>query len=356
MTIGIGLIGTGFARSTQAPVFAEIKGTRISGVASGKLENAKKVAAEFSIPHAGDFEEIVSLPDVDLVVISAPPNIHHPATLAALGAGKHVICEKPMAMNSQEAGEMVRAAAERPNQLAIIDHELRFNPTRQRLKKLIEDDFLGRLYHVSFTMASGFRHSALRPWNWWAQKSAGGGLLGALGSHAIDTLRWLFGDISSVTSIVSTVIPVRIDPETNEPRKVETDDYCTFLFRFSDSGAFGNVTLSAVYGSGGTNQLTLVGEKGTIILDGDENLLAAKGFNGTFEDMSVPDPVSHNKAIPSNIWARSFYHLATATIASLQTGKSTVENAATFEDGLQCQRVIDAILRANESGKWEEVV
>lgn len=356
MTIGIGLIGTGFARTTQAPVFANIDGARIVGVASGKLENAKRVASELSIPHTGDFREIASLPDVDLVVISAPPNLHHSATIAAISSGKHVICEKPMAMNAREAEEMTRAASERPGQLAIIDHELRFNPTRRRLKQMVDDGFLGKLYHVSYTMASGFRHSALRPWNWWAQKSAGGGLLGALGSHAIDSLRWLFGDISSVTSIVSTVIPIRIDPETNQPRQVETDDYCSLLFRFSDSQAFGNVTLSAVYGSGGTNQLTLVGEKGTIILEGDEKLLAAKGFNSSFEDVSVPDSVAKNTAIPSNIWARSFYHLAAATIDALQRGKAVVENAATFHDGLQCQRVIDAIIRANESKKWENVV
>jgi predicted dehydrogenase len=240
--------------------------------------------------HFGDFREIISLDDVNLVVVCAPPNVHHPATMAALAAGKHVICEKPMAMNALEAQEMTLAASEHPHQLAIIDHELRFNPTRRRLKQLVDDGFLGKLYHVSFIMASGFRHSALRPWNWWAQKSAGGGLLGALGSHAIDTLRWLFGNIESVTSIVSTVVPIRTDPETNQPRGVETDDYCSFLFRFSDSDAFGSVTLSAVYGSGGTNQLTLVGEKGTIILEGDEKLLAATGFNGVFEDLSVPDP------------------------------------------------------------------
>ena len=253
-TIGIGFVGTGFARSTQAPVFKAIAGARLVAVTSGRIENAKRMAEEFSMRAVQSWDELVTIPEVDLVVISSPPNTHHPATLAALTAGKHVICEKPMAMTAGEALEMMSAAQERPDQLAIIDHELRFNPTYARMKQLVDEGYLGKLYHVSMTVAAGFRHSALRPWNWWSQKSAGGGLLGALGSHAIDTLRWLFGDIDSVTSSVATIVPMRVDPDTKIPRPVETDDYCSFLFRFRDSPALGTVTLTAVQASGGTQR------------------------------------------------------------------------------------------------------
>ncbi len=272
-TIGIGFVGTGFARSTQAPVLRTIEGARLAAVASGRIENARRMADEFSMRAMSSWDELVTLPEVDLVIIASPPNTHHPVTLAALSAGKHVICEKPMAMTAGEALEMTNAAHSRPNQLAIIDHELRFNPTYRRIKQLVDEGFLGRLYNVSMTVATGFRHSALRPWNWWSQKSAGGGLLGALGSHAIDMLRWLFGDIDAVAASVATIVPIRIDPETNQPREVETDDYCSFLFRFADGQAgpaFGTVTLTAVQASGGANQLTLAGEHGTIILDNEK--------------------------------------------------------------------------------------
>ena len=354
--IGIGFIGAGFARSTQAPAFRAHPDANLVAVCSGSRESAQKMATEFDLPHVCETpEELVALDDVDLVVISAPPHIHHPATLAALAAGKHVLCEKPMAMNAAEAAEMASAAAAHVRQLAIIDHELRFNPTWRKMKHLVDDGFLGEIYHVSMTVAAGFRHAALRPWNWWAEKSAGGGLLGALGSHAIDGLRWLVGDIDAVSGTVATMVPERRDPHTNEMRAVETDDYCSCLLRFALRGggqAHGTMMLSALYPSGGKNQLTLVGEKGTIILDQDETLLAAAGFNTPFTDLSVPDPAREVDGIPGNLWARSFYHLAGATIDALKAGKSEVEGAATFTDGLRCQEVIDAIHRAQAGARW----
>ena len=358
--IGIGLIGSGFARSTQAPAFRLYPDAALVAVCSGRFENAKNMAEEFAIPHAcASYEELISLEEVSLVVISAPPNLHHSAAIAALAAGKHVICEKPMAMNATEARGMTEAALSRPSQLAMIDHELRFNPTWRRMKGLIDDDFLGELYHVSILIAANFRHSAQRPWNWWAQKSAGGGLLGALGSHAIDALRWLFGDIEAVASTVATMVPTRRDPATGETRPVETDDYSSFLLRFSPRGgrrAYGVVTLSALFASGGRNQIMIAGERGTIILENDETLLAAQGFNTPFADLSVHDPAREVTGIPGNIWARSFYHLAGATLEALREGRAQVGGAATFSDGLRCQLVIDAIHSSHENQRWENVV
>jgi predicted dehydrogenase len=356
--IGIGLIGTGFARSSQAPAFRAI-GAPITAVCSGRIENARRTAAEFGIPHVCEnHEQLIARDDVSLVVVSVPPSLHHRFTLDALAAGKHVLCEKPMAMDAREAREMTDLAASRPRQLALIDHELRFNPTWRRLKELVEEDYLGELYHVTLTIASGFRHSAERPWNWWADRSAGGGLLGALGSHAVDALRWIFGEIEAVAGAIETVIPARKDPQTGSMRAVETDDYSAFLARFAPRAgrrAQGVVLLSAVYASGGRNRLTAAGSRGTLLLEDDETLSGALGFNASFEDLSVKDPARDAPGIPSNIWARSFYHLAQATVAALREGKTEVPPAATFDDGLRCQQVLDAIRRAHRTQRWETV-
>jgi predicted dehydrogenase len=318
------------------------------------------MAEEFSIPHAcRTASELIALSDVDLVVITSPPVEHRHATLAALEAGKHVICEKPMAMSATEAREMKDAALARPAQLSIIDHELRFNPTWRRMKQLVADGFAGNVFHVNFTVATGFRHSAQRPWNWWAQRSAGGGLLGALGSHAIDALRWLLGDIESVASTVATMVPGRMDTAAGKMRSVETDDYCAFLVRFAqreERVVHGVVTLSAVIASGGKNQIVIAGDRGTLILEADETLLGASGYGATLEDLSVKDPARDIPSIPGNIWARSFYHLAGATLDALLKGSSTVEGAATFADGWRCQQVIDAVNRGNSSAKWESTL
>ncbi|HZS05157.1 MAG TPA: Gfo/Idh/MocA family oxidoreductase [Blastocatellia bacterium] len=357
--IGVGLVGTGFARSAQAPAFRACNGADLVAVCSGSFDNAGKVAEEFGIPHACEnWQQMVALDEASLVVVAAPPYLHHPVTMAALAAGRHVICEKPMAMNAREAREMAELAASRPGQLAIIDHELRFNPTRRRMKEMIDDDYVGSLAHVTVTVAAGFRHSAQRPWNWWAEKSKGGGLLGALGSHAIDQLRWLFGEIESVCADVATLVPARPDPKTGEMRANETDDYCSFLVRFAPRQgrvAHGTVLLTALYASGGRNQMTVAGERGTLILDGDEKLIGSQGYNTPFEDFSLTDRALEIADIPENLWARSFYHLARETVIALQEGRTEIPHAATFSDGLRCQEVIDAITRSQAEKRWVEI-
>src|SRR5262245_53144615 len=357
--IGIGLVGTGFARTAQAPAFKMCDGAELVAVCSGQQENADRTAAEFNIEHTCEsYHELIALEDVDLVVVSAPPHLHHPVTMAALNAGKHVICEKPMAMNSREAEEMTNQAANCPNQLAIIDHELRFNPTWRRMKELVDGGFLGHVHHVNVTIASGFRHSAQRPWNWWSRSSAGGGLLGALGSHAIDMLRWIFGEIDSVASTVATIVPERRDPKTGEIKANETDDYVSFLLKFlsHDGGiSHGTVLLSALYASGGKNQLTAVGSNGTLMIDGDEVLLGAIGYSQQFEDMSLADRALEISVIQNNIWARSFYHLARETVQALREGRSEISHAATFADGWHCQQVIDAVRISHQQQRWVKV-
>lgn len=357
--VGVGLIGTGFARSAQAPAFRACEGAEITAVCSGSFENAQKTAEEFNIPHAcKSYQELLALEEVDLVIISAPPYLHHQMALAALEAGKHVICEKPMALNTTEAQAMTERAAQRPFQLAIIDHELRFNPTWRRLKVLIDSGFVGDLQHVSVTIASGFRHSALRPWNWWSQQAAGGGLLGALGSHAIDAIRWLFGEIEAVSSTVTTLVPERKDPKTGQMRPNETDDYVTAQLRIIPPRGkliHGTLLLSALYASGGKNNITIVGSNGTIVLDGDETLSAAQGFNHPFEDLSLADRAREVSWLPDNIWARSFYHLAREAVQAVRENRTEISHAATFQDGLRCQEVIDAIKQAHAEQRWVEI-
>jgi predicted dehydrogenase len=357
--VGVGLIGTGFARSAQAPAFRACEGAELTAVCSGNFENAQKTATEFNIPHTcQNYQELLGLDDVDLVVISAPPYLHQQMAIAAFEAGKHVICEKPMAMNVAEAQVMLNVAARRPHQLAIIDHELRFNPTWRRMKVLIDSGFAGDIQHVSLTIASGFRHSALRPWNWWSQQAAGGGLLGALGSHAIDAVRWLVGEIEAVSSTVTTLVAERKDPRTGELRLNETDDYVAALLRIVPPRGkliHGTMLLSAHYASGGKNNITIIGTDGTIVLDGDETLSAAQGFNHPFEDLSLGDRAREVSWLPDNIWARSFYHLAREAVQAVRENRTEIAHAATFADGVRCQEVIDAIKQSHAEQRWIEI-
>ena len=211
-TIGIGIIGTGFARTTQLPAFRACEGARLVAVASGRRENAERVAREFDIPvAAADWREVVSRADVDLVSIVTPPSTHAEMTLAALDAGKAVLCEKPMALDAGETERMRRRAAG-SGLLAHLDHELRFLPARRLMREMILGGRVGRVRHAKFLFRADSRAAAGRGWDWWSDAASGGGVLGAIGSHAVDTLRWLLGaEVSEVYATLSTHVAKRPD-------------------------------------------------------------------------------------------------------------------------------------------------
>ena len=117
----------------------------------------------------------------------------------------------------------------------------------------------------------------------------------------------------------------------------------------------GMVLLSALYASGGKNQVAAVGSNGTLVLDGDETLIGAMGINHQFEDMSLVDRAREIAVVPDNIWARSFYHLARETIQALREDRTEIAHAATFADGLHCQEVIDAVRRSHEEQRWIKI-
>src|SRR5438067_3232422 len=197
--IRIGIIGAGFARSTQIPGFANCKGARLVAIASARREHAEEVAREFDIPNVeSDWRTLIARDDLDLVSIVTPVVTHCEMTLAALAHGKAVLCEKPMAMNADEARRMTDAARE-AGVLALIDHELRFLPGRLKMRELLQNGEIGKVKHVKLTFRADSRADITRPWNWWSDIKQGGGTLGAIGSHVIDGFRWLLStEVSEV--------------------------------------------------------------------------------------------------------------------------------------------------------------
>ena len=139
MSVRIGIIGTGFARRVQLPALRLVPGVTVTAIASGSLERARAVAAEFAIPHAfGSGEELARASDVDLVLVSSTPDCHARQAIAALEAGKHVLCEKPMALDTRQAARMVEVAERSPG-LARIDHELRYELNRVAALRLLRE-------------------------------------------------------------------------------------------------------------------------------------------------------------------------------------------------------------------------
>src|SRR5688572_3746708 len=136
--VGIGIVGTGFARTTQIPGFRDCMGAKIVAIASAHRERAETVAKEFGIDHvADDWQELVQRDDVDLVSIVTPPATHVEITLAAIEQRKAVLCEKPMAINADQSAQMVEKA-KAAGVLALIDHELRFLNSRRTMRGMLQ--------------------------------------------------------------------------------------------------------------------------------------------------------------------------------------------------------------------------
>ena len=202
--VRVGYVGTGWTKRIQVPTF-RLGGLVAQAICSGNPENARAAAKELGIPQVFDtWQEMVAAPEVDVVSITTPPNLHLEISAAALRAGKHVICEKPTALSVAEAEEMVAAAQAAPDQLAIIDHELRFTPQRQQMRQLLREGYVGRILWVEFREARDWRLNPDLAWNWWSSVEMGGGILNALGSHAVDTLRWMIGRIDGVSAQLRT--------------------------------------------------------------------------------------------------------------------------------------------------------
>src|SRR5436309_15755849 len=213
--IRIGFIGSGFARRVQLPGLAFVPGARATAIASGHRANAEAVAREFGLQVFTDGAELARSADVDVVVVSSTPDSHARHAIAALEAGKHVLCEKPMALDAFEAERMVQVAERSPG-CARIDHELRYEPNRRRARELIRAGAIGPVLHlelaVSYLRGDGRPQAFEAPWSWWHDAARGGGILGAVGSHLIDLCRfWTGGDVVAVSGQVATFVPERRD-------------------------------------------------------------------------------------------------------------------------------------------------
>src|SRR5438445_753213 len=144
VTIRVGIIGAGFARRVQLPGLRLVPGVEVTAVASGHRANAEATAKEFGIRRVyDDGEQVARAPDVDLVIVSSTPDSHARFAIAALEAGKHVLCEKPTAVSATEAQRMLDASERRPRQIAWVDHEIRYEPNRRKARDLIRAGAIG---------------------------------------------------------------------------------------------------------------------------------------------------------------------------------------------------------------------
>ena len=348
----VGVIGVGFGTAVHVPAF-RAEGWEISAICSRTLENVQKAAQELEIPNVfTDYRDLIASNQVDVVAVVTPPISHAEPTLAAIAAGKHVLCEKPFAMNIDEAKAM-RDAAKARGVTAMVAHEFRYTPQRLQAKRLMEEGYVGEVHSVyaQANFALGRAGAALAAMTWQAGQSEGGGALGALGSHFIDSFRWWVGEVAEVSGSLAMLKPERADANGNIVM-ADGDDTFVINLKFKN-GALGSFAYTAASPVHLGARIVIEGSEGVLVLpQAGVNPSSAEVVHGAKVDEEVqplprpvefePFPDATDRRIPA------FRRLVRDFQTSVAQGISLTPN---FDDGVHTQAVLDAIRESSATGK-----
>ena len=341
----------GFGTTVQIPGF-QSEGIEVIAVCSRTEERASQAAKAFQIPYYfTDHRKMLELKSIDAVSIVTPPELHLPMVVDSLRAGKHVLCEKPFALNEIEAKQMSDLALK--TQLTnMITHEFRWAPQRAFVKELLDEGYLGEFKFGELSLFTGPRDGIKpRAFAWGLEASKGGGFLFGLGSHYIDSLFHWFGAVNEVDGKVWTNYPDRI-VEFEEFGQATSDDTFRFSLEFEKGGQaimFGSNV--APFGQGA--RITLFGTNGTLAL-------YQPGFNPTPEGVvlgarigdeklsEIPMPERFTSLVDSRDGRLAAFRLLVREfVRGIKNGESPSPN---FLDGLCVQRILGSIIRSADTG------
>jgi len=351
--------------SPLQPVLAAICGRDEAGV--------KEAAQKFGFEsYETDWRALIERDDIDLIDVGTPNNSHAQIVLEAVKAGKHIICEKPLAMTLAEAAAMWKAAKE-TNIVHMVSHNYRFAPAIQLAKKLIEEGKLGKLYHIRAAYLQDWIMDPDFPLVWRLRKEVtGSGALGDIASHIIDLARFLAGEIAEVTGMMETFIKERPLGEmagglhaSKEAGTgaVDVDDAAAFLARF-ENGALG-VFEATRFAAGNRNRncIEINGSKGSLRWDLEQmNLLEVyftddePGLQG-FRTINVTEsihPYTGNYWPAGHIvgYEHTFIGMFYELMKAIAVGTGVTPS---FEDGMRNQAVLEAVERSAARKSWVNV-
>src|ERR687889_90658 len=371
--IGVGLIGYKFmgrAHSNayrQVASFFEVDPAPRMAAICGRDEAGVREAANTLgwDSYETDYRKLIARDDIDLVDVVTPGNTHREIVLTALEAGKHVLCEKPLANTLAEAREML-TAARNAGTVNMVCFNYRRAPAVQLAKKLVEEGRLGEIRHWRATYLQDFIMDPSFPLIWRLQKEvSGSGALGDIGAHIVDLAHFVVGPIFEVTGMTETFVKERpLEEASGETGEVTVDDAAAFLARF-ENGAMGTFEASRLApGRRNPNSFEINGSEGSILFDLERmNELSVyfeddephvKGFRTVL--VTEPDhPFMGAWWPPGHIigYEHTFVHTIKDLLDGIAAGKSP---PPTFEDGYRCQAVLDAVERSVDSRSWTEPV
>jgi predicted dehydrogenase len=373
-TLGVGLIGAGFMGKAHSAAYATMQmhvwpapaQPQLVCLADENPEAARDGAERFGFANfTSDWRALIARPDVDVVDICTPPNSHLEIALAAIRAGKHVLVEKPIAMNSEEARQMWQAA-ERAGVKNLVGFSYRRTPAVLYARQLIDEGAIGRIYSFRGHYLQDWCVDPEAPRTWrHVAKIAGSGTLGDIGSHIIDIARMMTGDVDSVVSLVRRWVDER--PASSERGAervpVDVDDEAMFLMKFRD-GTIGRIEASR-FSHGRNNFLgfEINGEKGSITFNYEdmtklglylaEGPVERRGFRVISTGPAHPYG-QHLWPIPS--LGIGFTEIKIIEVCDLFDAIVHDRRARPdFEDAYRVSQIVDAVESSSRQNNWVEL-
>jgi len=365
--VRIGVVGTSWwADSMYLPALTRHPRAEVRAIVGGRLEHTREFAARWGVPAAyGSLDEMLGAEALDALVILAPNVNHHPYTMAALGRGLHVLCEKPLGMSSTQAREMTETA-ERLGVVTMCPFTYSFMPFARYTKELVDGGYIGRPYHLNMRYFADYGRDGSYIWRF-DLGEAGAGISGDLGSHWAYIATWLFGEVAAVTAVFGRVVPRGPRPD-GAPFEV-AEDSASILLEFVN-GATGNLHLSSVaYEPSRFGQLhawELHGSEGTLHVTCDwDDTERDEGvrIQGPEADRASERPRLAELPIPDRMYegiGRGSVHetykgtfrerdtMARGFVTAIAEGGVAVPS---FRDGWRVQRIVDAAGRSAREGR-----
>lgn len=377
---GVAITGTGFMGPAHTEALRRL-GIRVAGILGSSPEKSQRAAAALNLPKAyASFEELLADPEVQAVHITTPNKLHHATARAALEAGKHVMCEKPLAMTSAESADLVETAR-RSGVAAAVCYNLRYYPLNIEARELVRAGAVGDV----FTIHGGYIQDWLlypTDYNWRVQASEGGDVraIGDIGTHWMDLAQSITGlEIEAVCADLQTVHPVRMRPkgevetfkgkveqqQATDPVAITTEDTGSVLLRFK-GGARGLLHVSQI-NAGRKNSLRweIAGSQGALAWDGEHPNHLWKGFRDRPNEVVIKDPGLIGEAARTYAgypgghaegYPDTFKMIFKAFYGYIAAGDMGAPPPyPTFEEGHREMLLCEAIFRSHTEQRWVAV-
>lgn len=347
--VGIGIIGTGFGKIVTLPGFLSVPKAKVIGIIGRDPKKSQQLAKEFSLPrHFAHWQELVDCPDVNAIAIVGPNELHKEMALRAFEKGKAVLCEKPLALNLNEATQLA-AAAKKSGQVHMVDFLFRENAAMQEGQRMLRAAALGKpLYAtVEFTTSSGPPNLS---WTWRSDRN-GGGILAILGVHSLDYISWMLGPVSAASAYAGTRVAARKDDATGAMKPVTSED-CVQAVLETANGTPVSLVVSSLASAGRRHFIEVVCEKGTLRIVNED----ARDHNKF--DLWIAKPgqeferatLKQSPPLPGDTRIAMFRSLAERFVNAVAEKKRDVEPS--FEDGYRAQQLMEMLLISHRERRW----